>query len=253
MQIDAYEPGTPCWVDLGSPDPTAAADFYSGLFGWRFAEPDPRAGGYRMAFLRARPVAGLGPQQRSDVAPYWTTYVSVSDADAVTKDVHNAGGQVLVEPMDVFDSGRMAVFADATGAPFSVWQPVDHIGAGLAAEPGAMAWNELHTRDAAAAKAFYPATLGWSAADREIGGVDYTEWQLGDRAIGGMLQMDDRWPADLGSHWMVYFAVEDTDDATTRVQELGGSVMVPPTDIPPGRFAVLQDPHGATFSVIRTA
>lgn len=250
MEIESYEPGTPCWVDLGSPDPAAAADFYSGLFGWEVVDQGPDAGGYRMALLRGRPVAGLGPQQQPDIPPYWTTYISVSDADAVTKSVQAAGGQVFLEPMDVFEFGRMAVFADTTGAPFSVWQPGTHIGAELVNEPGALCWNELATRDRAAAKAFYPAVFGWSPADVSGGPMDYTEWELGDRKIAGMLQMDDRWPADVPSHWMVYFAVEDTDAVAARAQELGATILVPPTDIPPGRFAVLNDPHGAAFSII---
>lgn len=253
MQIESYEPGTPSWVDLGSPEPAAAADFYSGLFGWELVDQGPDAGGYRMAYLRDRPVAGIGPMQRSDVPPYWTTYISVSDADAVTKNVRAAGGQVFVEPMDVFDAGRMAVFADPTGAPFAIWQPRGHIGATLVNEPGTMCWNELATRDPDTAKAFYPATLGWSPPEREIGGVPYTEWKIGDRTVAGMVRMDDSWPAEIPPHWMVYFAVDSTDAATARTEQLGASVSVPPTDIPPGRFAVLSDPHGAVFSVITMA
>lgn len=250
MQIDSYEPGTPSWVDLGSPDPAAAAAFYSGLFGWELVDQGPDAGGYRMAYLRGRPVAGLGPQQQPG-PPYWTTYVSVPDADAVAKGVRAAGGQVYLDPMDVLDVGRMGVFADPTGAAFAVWQPRSHIGAGIVNEPGAMCWNELATRDPAVAKAFYPAVLGWTPADQEVGAVNYTEWRLGDRTIAGMMPMDDRWPAEMPPHWMVYFAVEDADDSAARAEQLGGTVVVPPTDIPPGRFAVLQDPHGATFSIIR--
>jgi predicted enzyme related to lactoylglutathione lyase len=52
---------------------------------------------------------------------------------------------------------------------------------------------------------------------------------------------------------MVYFAVEDTDAAAGRAVELGGTVSVPPTDIEPGRFAVLGDPQGAVFSVLALA
>ncbi|HEY2766376.1 MAG TPA: VOC family protein [Pseudonocardiaceae bacterium] len=252
MQIDSYEPGTPCWVDLGSPDPAAAAAFYSGLFGWEPVDQGPEAGGYRMAYLRDRPVAGLGPQQQPG-RPYWTTYVSVSDADAMAKGVRAAGGQVHLDPMDVLDAGRMAMFADSTGAPFAVWQPRAHTGAGLVNEPGAMCWNELATRDAPGAKSFYQAALGWTATDQEMGPVTYTEWKLGDRTIAGMMPMDDTWPPEVPAHWMVYFAVDDTDAAAARAEELGGTISVPPTDIPPGRFAVLNDPHGAVFSVIKLA
>ncbi|HEY2723263.1 MAG TPA: VOC family protein [Pseudonocardiaceae bacterium] len=250
MQIDSYQPGTPSWVDLGSRDPGAAADFYAGLFGWSVADQGPEAGGYRMAFLHDRPVAGIGPQQQPDIAPYWTTYVSVTDVDATAKAVREAGGQVLVEPMDVLDAGRMAVFADSGGAQFAAWQPRLHQGAGVVNEPGALCWNELATRDPAGAKQFYPAVLGWAPADHDTGPVTYTEWTVGDRPVAGMMPMDERWPADLPSHWMVYFGVEDTDAAAARAEQLGGTVAGPPTDIPPGRFAVLSDPQGAMFSII---
>ena len=61
MEMDRYEHGVPSWVDLGSPDPAAAAAFYGGLFGWDAPEGTPEMGGYRMAMLRERAVAGIGP------------------------------------------------------------------------------------------------------------------------------------------------------------------------------------------------
>ena len=60
----------------------------------------------------------------------------------------------------------------------------------------------------------------------------------------------DMWPADLPSHWMPYFEVADCDATAARVTASGGSVGVPPTTIPPGRFAVCGDPQGAFFSII---
>ncbi|WP_216214068.1 VOC family protein [Amycolatopsis aidingensis] len=250
MIVTAHQPGTPSWVDLGAPDPQAAAEFYAALLSWETSEPDAAAGGYRMATLKGHPVAGIGPRQQPDIPPYWTTYVTVASAEDTTELVRKAGGQVLVEPMDVMDFGRMAVFADPAGTPFSVWQAKAHIGAGVVNEPGALCWNELTTRDAERAKAFYHEVFGWEAETRDMDGVDYTEWKLDGRTIGGMMPMDDSWPADLPSHWMVYFAVADTDETAAKVTELGGTVSVPPTDIPVGRFAVLNDPGGAVFSVI---
>jgi hypothetical protein len=66
-----------------------------------------------------------------------------------------------------------------------------------------------------------------------------------------MMPMDESWPAAVPAHWMVYFAVDDTDATAAKAAELGGQVSVPPTDIPPGRFAVLNDPQGAVFSVLK--
>jgi hypothetical protein len=186
----------------------------------------------------------------------WSTYMGTDDADAVAARVEAAGGKVLVAPFDVMDQGRMAVFLDATGAPFSVWQPMAMPGAELFNEPGSLSWNELTTRDPEAAKAFYGAVFGWTANDQE-GPYPYTVWQLGDRQVGGMMPMvGDEWPADLPAHWMVYFAVAvavavaDYDTGAARAAELGGAVSVPPTDLPTGRFAVLNDPQGAFLPVI---
>jgi uncharacterized protein len=251
MEITSYTPGTPCWVDLGSPDPAATSNFYAQLFGWTVEDMGPDSGGYRMCSLRGKPVAGLGPQTRDDVPPYWTTYISVSDADVAANAVRKAGGQVFMEPMDVMDAGRMAVFADTTGAAFSVWQPNRHIGAGLINETGTVCWNELNTRHVEQAKEFYRDVFGWNAVSQPMGESTYVEWKVDDRTVGGMMPMDQRWPADAPSHWLPYFAVDDTDAAVAKVSELGGTVHVAPTDIPPGRFSVVSDPYGAVFSLIR--
>src|ERR1700743_630661 len=111
MEKTSYQPGTPSWVDLSSPDPDASAAFYGDLFGWQVHPAMPDAGGYRMAELRGLPVAGIGPQMQQGMPPAWTTYVSTADADATAKAVTAAGGQTFMPPMDVMDVGRMGVFA----------------------------------------------------------------------------------------------------------------------------------------------
>ena len=251
MEMTDYAPGTPSWVDLGTPDPVAGAVFYTALFGWDIAEGPPEAGGYRMCMYLGVPVAGMGPQMNTDMPPWWTTYITVADADETVDRVRAAGGQVFVEPMDVLDVGRMAVLCDTTGAVFSVWQPRAHRGAGRVGEPNTFCWAELATRDTAKAKAFYGEVFGWGANDSPMGASTYTEWTLSGSSVAGMMLMEgDMWPPELPAHWMVYFAVADTDASAARVRELGGTVIVPPTDIPPGRFAVCADPQGATFSIL---
>jgi hypothetical protein len=251
VEKTAYEPGTPSWVDLSTPDVDAAARFYSGLFGWDPVDQGAEFGGYRMCQLRGKSVAGMGPQMQPGMPPVWTSYVAVEDADVAAKAVTTAGGQVFAEPMDIPSSGRMAIFADPTGAAFGVWQAGGFAGAELVNEPGTVCWNELTTRQADSAAAFYHAVFGWQADNRQMGPMTYTEWNSGGRSIGGMMPMDESWPAAVPAHWMVYFAVDDTDATAAKAAELGGQVSVPPTDIPPGRFAVLNDPQGAVFSVLK--
>lgn len=244
--------GTPNWVDLGTSDLADARRFYSALFGWTAdVSASPHAGGYTIFNKDDKPVAGAGPLLSEGQPTAWSTYLATDDADAVAARVEAAGGQVLAGPFDVMEHGRMAVFADPAGAPFSVWQAGTMPGAALFNEPGSLAWNELTTRDAEGAKEFYGSVFGWRPEETPMGAYAYTTWHLDDRPIGGMMPMTGEEWGDLPPHWMVYFAVEDTDAAAARAAELGGKVSVPPTDFPFGRFAVLNDPQSAVFSVVR--
>jgi uncharacterized protein len=244
-EMTGYAAGTPSWVDLGSPDLDASTRFYEGLFGWT-AEPP-------MFTLRGKPVAGLAPLADGDPTPWWATYVTVDDADTTLTLAGEHGATVVAEPVDVGDIGRTARFVDPTGAALSLWQPRAHTGAALVNEPNTLCWNELATRDINTAKDFYKAVFGWAGDTNAYEGTTYTEWQLGRHSVGGMIQIDEDWPDEIASHWMVYFHAHDCDAVAARAEELGAAVAVPPTDIPPGRFAVLADPHDAVFSVIRPA
>jgi hypothetical protein len=161
---------------------------------------------------------------------------------------------VVAAPMDVFEHGRMAVLQDPTGATFAIWQPRKHPGAGVLGVPGSVCWNELATTDAEAAGDFYTSVFGWGTQTQEMEYGPYTSFMRDEQhPSGGMMQMTEEW-GDVPSHWMIYFAVEDCDAAAEQVEALGGRVCVPPTDIPGvGRFAVIDDPQGATFSMMHLA
>ncbi len=250
---DSYAPGTPCWVDLASPDLVTSVAFYRGLFGWEAPELPPEAGGYRMFERGGVPVAGAGPVMFPDQPVAWTTYVCVDDAETTSSAIVAAGGTILVAPMDVLDVGRMCVFLDPTGATGALWQPRAHKGAGVVNEPGALCWNELATGQPDLAVAFYGAVFDWRASTVEVGDAPYTEWKLGDDTVAGMRPMPEEAPAEVGAHWLPYFAVDDCDATVAAGRAAGAGVAVPPTDIPPGRFAVLDDPTGAVFAVIALA
>ncbi|HET8641259.1 MAG TPA: VOC family protein [Pseudonocardiaceae bacterium] len=270
---DSYQPGTPCWIDIGSPDPDTTANFYSQLFGWQVDEPDPDPsyGGYRMARINGRSVAGIGPAQ-AEGTPWWTTYVSVDDADHTAKLVREAGGQVVAEPFDVGPFGRMAVFADPGGAPISVWQPREHIGAETVGEHGTLSWNELHTRDVQRAKDFYRKVFGWHGADVDMGlGFVYTVLKqtedAEDTGVAGIMPMGEdqgdrqhlesdlaRIGGLLPEHWKVYFSVDDCDATAAKATELGTTVIMPPSTMEGvGRMAALAGPHGEEIMIIASA
>jgi len=250
MEIEKYDHGVPSWVDLNTSDAAAAHTFYGKLFGWKIDVGPPEAGGYAIASLRDKPVAGLSPQQQPGPS-FWTTYVNVDDADLVAKLAQENGATILMEPFDVMDVGRMAMFSDPLGAVIAVWQPRSHKGAGVVNEANTYSWSELLTTDVDAAKRFYKAVFDWDAKTSGEGPGAYTEWKVGDRFVAGMMLKPAEMPAEVPSHWAVYFTVADTAAAVTQTEKLGGSTIMPPRDIEPGIFAVVADPQGAVFQVIQ--
>ncbi len=251
----SYAPGTPCWVDLATPDVEAAASFYGSLFGWEVPELPNSAemGGYRRAKKNGRDVAGVYPLMEEGQHPAWATHVSVTDAAATMDAIRENGGQVLVEPMEIADYGKMSVFVDPSGAVCGVWQPNAFAGAELVNEYGCFGWNELGTRDIVGAKQFYSAVFGWGTQEEESERAGtYTVWKVGDAMVGGMLDLNAVGvPDEVPPHWLVYFTVEDTDATVEKVRSGGGDVRMEPMDIPIGRFAVVADPFGAVFAVMQ--
>jgi predicted enzyme related to lactoylglutathione lyase len=247
--------GVPGWVDLGSPDLEATKRFYGQLFGWEpQVSPDDQFGGYTIFTRDGLSVAGAGPLMSPEQPVAWCTYVIVTSADDTAARVEAAGGQVIAPPFDVADQGRMAIFLDTGGAAIGVWQPGVMKGAELFNAPGALTWDELVTRDVDAARAFYPSVFGWTTQDcrRDDGSVSYTQWLTEGRPIGGMMSMGGEFPPDVPAHWAAYFGVESCDDAMALVRRLGGAVLGAAVDIPQGRFAIVADPHGATFKIFQS-
>lgn len=247
MEVEAYVPGTPSWVDVASDDLPASVAFYSELFGWTAHDQGPETGHYTMFEYNGQPVGAAGPKTNPG-PPTWATYVTVEDADATVALIEENGGSVLMGAMDVMEAGRMAVASDPSGGHFSIWQPMAHIGAKLVNEPNTLVWNELTVRDPDSVLEFYSSVFGWTV--NLIPG-NYRELQLEGKGVAGCIQMDDKWPAEIPTHWMAYFAVEDCDSMAKRVGALGGSVSVEPFDLPVGRVAVVNDPCGAVFSMIQ--
>lgn len=247
-EFTEYAPGTPCWIDLQTSDVAKSADFYRELFGWERMDLGPEAGGYGFFMKNGKMVGGVGPQMSPGAPIAWSTYVAVTDADAGAAKARQAGGTVIVEPMDVMTAGRMAVLMDPTGAAIGLWQPRDHKGTQLANEPGTWGWSELQTRDLARANAFYEAVFGWKPTPF---GDSYTVFENDGRGIGGSMTMPAEVPAQVPSYWLTYFGVEGTEGAVATVRKHAGTVLVEPMDIPTvGRFAVATDPQGAVFAVI---
>ena len=174
MPTPDITPGAPCWIDLMTSDTEKAKSFYGALFGWTFETGDEeKYGGYITASKDGKSVAGL-MQKMAEQAGFpdvWSTYLRADDAAATAEAVKAHGGQVYMEPMDVPEQGKMAMFADATGASIGVWEPHEMKGFELAAEPGAPAWHELHTKDYARCREVLPGRvrLGHRCYERHPG------------------------------------------------------------------------------------
>ena len=249
-----HEPGTFSWVELATRDSAAAKRFYTSLFGWGVDEmPVGDGTTYTMLTKNGKRVGALYQMsaQQQGVPPHWNSYVTVASADDSAARAKKLGGNVMLEPFDVLDAGRMTVVADPTGAVFSLWQPKRHIGADLVNEPGAFCWNELYTTDPNKAADFYMGLFGWTKDARHMDYGEYVIFNRGGRQMCGMMQIPKEW-GPVPPHWLVYFAVDDCDASVAKATSLGAKAMMPPMDIENvGRFAMLTDPEGAGFAVIK--
>jgi uncharacterized protein len=289
---DGYIPGVPCWVDASEPDPEAAADFYGGLFGWEFEDvmPPSSEGRYFIARGEARGWSVFdtsGDLRRGDVAAIrsipeaapptatWNTYFWVDSAEEAASNVRDAGGDLVMDPFDLMEASRVAVFTDPEGAAFCVWEAKEHKGARLVNDPGSLNFNGLNTRDARGARAFYGSLFGWQTLAPDGGAEMWTLPGYGDflerhhpdlrkqMAEAGTVEGFEDVVAtinpiaadqpDTPPHWSVTFAVDDADATAAKATELGGKVIVPPFDAPFVRMTVLGDPQGATFVASRFA
>ncbi|HEV8538581.1 MAG TPA: VOC family protein [Bacteroidota bacterium] len=252
-EVTKYQQGSFCWVELMTTDQAGAKNFYTKLFGWTF-EDSPMGDGtfYTMLKLNGKTVGALYQRnkEQQNIPAHWNSYVAVNNADDVAKKAQSIGGKTILPPFDVFDVGRMTVIEDPTGAKLSLWQAKKHTGASVVNEPGAMCWHELGTSNEQAAGKFYTQLFGWGTKSMPLT-PPYTVFSNSGSDIGGMYRLTDQMKG-MPSHWLPYFNVADCDAAAQKAKSLGGSIHIPPTDIPnTGRFAYVQDPFGAVFAIIK--
>jgi predicted enzyme related to lactoylglutathione lyase len=259
MLTTRFVTGAPNWLDVGTPDIEGASSFYGGLFGWQFQSAGPDAGGYGFFQLAGKTAAGGMQTTEEQGPPSWTVYFQSPDAQATAKAAEQAGGSVIVQPMDVMGQGHMAILGDEAGVPFGIWQPALTKGIDVAGDPGSLCWVELYTPDEPAAAAFYNSVFGWETSATPFPGGTYTcinpAGTEEESMFGGVMPLaDDPVEAKTGAYWLPYVEVPDTDAVVAKAQELGGTVRMPATDMEGvGRMAKLADPYGARFAVIKSA
>ncbi|KDN83980.1 VOC family protein [Kitasatospora cheerisanensis] len=251
----AQPEGTPVWADAMFTDLEGAKSFYGEVLGWTFGESSTEYGDYTQAYRDGKAVAaivppmpGQGPGQSA-----WVLYLASVDVNATAARIREAGGALLLEPMQVGTFGSMAIAKDPAGVVFGIWQGGDHAGFELRDAPGSYGWAEVFTRDTAAANAFFPKVFPYKVRKLVDDNVDYSIFHLADTPVLGSMGMTPQVPAEVSSFISVYFVVDGCDAAAERVAKAGGQLVFGPITTPFGRFASFVDPQGAAFSLIDPA
>ncbi len=246
--------GSPCWVDLWTSDVDGSRKFYSELFGWEAQEPSPEFGGYFMFTRHGIPVAGAMGDMGDDMPANdtWKIYLNTDDITKTIDAATAAGAQIIGTATPIADLGTMAVLIDPTGAHLGAWEPGTFPGYTVLGEHGAPSWSELHTRDHAAAVAFYQSVFHWDT--NTVGDTDefrYTVMQNpeGDGELAGIMDAGAWLPEGVPAHWSIYWEVDDAAATIDRVKALGGSVVMDVEATPYGRLATVADPAGAQFKL----
>jgi predicted enzyme related to lactoylglutathione lyase len=233
------------WHEQVSSDPKQAQDFYTKLFGWGTEVFKPGEADYTMISSSGQTHGGFGKAMEGAPPPHWLSHVRVENVDETLLKVESAGGKLATGPFEMGEVGRMAIVTDPQGAFISLYQPASE-GAG---SEGVFVWDELATTDVDGAQRFYTEVFGWTTKDmgHDFGG--YRIFEVGETGIAGLMTLQD---ASIPPHWQPYVAVKDTDASTAKAKELGGSTLMEPMDVPTiGRIAVLRDPQGAVFGIIK--
>lgn len=249
---DGIPEGAPNWIDLATSDPDTARTFYGSLFGWTFDIGGPETGGYTNAFKDGAIVAGIiGSSPHSGFADRWTTYLASSDATRTAARATEAGGTIVVDPLDVLELGRMALISDPGDGAIGVWQPGTHKGFAIHGETGAPVWHELNTPAYAESVAFYTAVFGWKMrVESDTDEFRYMTAEFDGEPLAGIMDGAHLLPRGTRAHWELYFEVDDVDATLAEVHALGGAVIDAAEDSPYGRLARVADTTGAEFRIM---
>ncbi|MCA9035174.1 MAG: VOC family protein [Planctomycetaceae bacterium] len=257
--IETFAHGQFSWVELVAEHLPSSIEFYKRIFEWQQHDLNHDCDDtlpHIQFESDGQPVAGLiqmAPElAKSGMPSVWNSYVCVNNVDETLSLAENLGGKITCPAMNAGEHGRVGFLSSPGGSIIGVWQKGSHGGASLRNELNSVCWNELISRDAAAARQFYGELFGWTFEPFQ-GDIDVEYFTIrcstGEQ-MGGIMQMSSEW-RETPSHWSVYFRVDAVDSVTAAVQRSGGAVVVPPFDTPVGRIAILADNNSAAFSIIR--
>jgi predicted enzyme related to lactoylglutathione lyase len=239
------------WHDLVSTDLLADKQFYQGLFGWTFEQHDRSTGGtYALAKSDNQYVAGLVAAKTRDDhknISRWIGYLSVDDVDQAVKVNAMAGGETIITPDDM-NIGRIAAVTDPKGAVLGLVRskfgdPDDS----MKDVPGRVVWDELLTNDVSASTGFYKKLLDYEVRTLKRRGGVYTILLANNVKRAGILKNPS---GDGQTMWLAYFSVPDINTVVSKVEPLGGKVLISPSqDIREGSMALVTTPSGAIFAI----
>ena len=245
MSTVATSVGRFVWHEQVSSDPKQAQDFYTQLFGWGTEAFKPGEIDYAMISSGGQTHGGFSKALEGAPPPHWLGHVQVENVDETIEKAKKAGGKLAAGPFEMDEVGRIAILADPQGAYISAYQPAEE---GPAAA-GVFVWDELGTTDADGAQRFYEEVFGWTTTDMGADFGGYRVFNRDETQIAGVMTVPD---ASMAPLWQPYVAVEDPDQTAAKAEEFGASALVEPMDVPKvGRIAVLRDPQGAAFGIIK--
>ena len=244
------------WYELMTPDVAAAAAFYSGVVGWQAQDSGMPGVDYTLLKVGDARTAGLMalPAELAAIGrPLgWRGYVAVDDVDASQARLLQLGGKVLRPAGDIPGVGRFASVTDPHGAAFVLFKPMPTEPPPMPAAdaPGTTGWTELRAPDGGPAFDFYAALFGWTRGEAlDVGRLGtYQLFDIDGIPSGGIMTRDPDWPQ---TGWHFYFRVDSIHAAAQRVARLGGTVTVPPDQVPGDTWVLHgRDPQGAVFALL---
>src|SRR5487761_1108487 len=232
--------GAPCWADLWTSDVEGSRRFYTELFGWQADAPDPNFGGYFMFTRNGLPIAGgMGDMPGMTANNTWKVYLASDDVEKTVELAEANGARVVSPPMEVGGAGSQSVIVDPSGATVGVWQAKEFPGFTVIDEAGTPNWSELLTSDHATAVAFFHSVF--HCETNTVSDTDefrYTTLRSpeGGEDVAGIMDASGFLPEGTGSHWSVYWAVDDVDATVAKAERLGGRLVHGPETTPYGRL-----------------
>lgn len=244
-------------IDFAAKDFEGQSAFYERLFGWTHSDVPTAGGPYRMFSKDGSGVAGSYPikpeMEAAGIPSMWSTYIAVDDVNATAAKAVELGGQIIMPTQDAEGYGQFAGISDPTGGAVFLWHSAMPDVSAVYGVPGALAWNDLSSREPELAVSFFEALFGWGIQAMEGGSMPYWMITVDGEPQGGIMPMPEMMPPEVPANWLVYFGAEDVRATAEKAKALGGTIVVEPTDSSGMIWAVIEDPAGAVFGLLQTA